>query len=389
MNDADTSSLETPPQDTNDGPVHGHAIPSRRNSSIELLRILCILLILANHYSVLGGIPARGWQNLTWGYFFVQSIGMFGRTACSVFVLITGYFLSAGTKPDHNRKIVPLAAEAVLYSSSAFFVLCALGFRTFSPTGLLLAFVPFLGDTIWFVTNYLVFWLAIPFLNPMVAALSKRQHQGLLAFFGVFWCLLPTFSTKALSFGWTFGELDFFLVMYLVGAYLRRFTPHERYRNRWNGLAALLFFALMVLSAAGMDLLGLWLRKDALVSHAVHFLSFYSVLSVPLAVFSFCFFSRLSFSNRAVDRIAKSVLGVYLLHMQLTDLVWQKISPNALHVDAPYFHALAKISLLFLFCLAIDQIRRETVGRFGMSFLRKLRLPCHIPEEQLYLSRKS
>ena len=286
-------------QNANGVPPCDKSTPKHRNSSLEFLRILCILLILANHYSVLGGIPARGWQNLTWGYFFVQSIGMFGRTACSIFVLITGYFLSAGTKPGHNRKIVPLAAEAVFYSSATFFILCALGVRTFSPKGLLLAFVPFFGGNIWFVTNYLVFWLAIPFLNPMVAALTKRQHEGLLAFFGVFWCVLPTFSSKALSFGWTFGELDFFLVMYLVGAYLRRFSPHERYRNRWNGFAALLFFTLMVLSVAGMDLLGLWLRKDALVSHAVHFLSFYSVLSVPpRRVFVLLFLSALVFEPR-------------------------------------------------------------------------------------------
>lgn len=373
MNDAPPS-LATTPRDANDGPPCGRAVASRRNSGLELLRILCILLILANHYSVLGGIPARGWRELTWGYFFVQSIGMFGRTACSVFVLISGYYLSTGVKPGHWKKVIPLAAEAVFYSSVAFFVLCALGFRMFSPKGLILAFVPFFGGNIWFVTNYLVFWLAIPFLNPMVAALTKRQHEGILAFFGVFWCVLPTFSSKALSFGWTFGELDFFLVMYLVGAYLRRFSPHERYRNRWNGFAALLFFVLMILSVAGMDLLGLWLRKDALVSHAVHFLSFYSVLSVPLAVFSFCFFSRLSFLNHTVDRIAKSVLGIYLLHMQLTHLAWQKISPNALHVDDPYLHAFAKISLLFFFCLAVDLCRHYTVGHLGRILLRKFRL---------------
>lgn len=104
-------------------------------------------------------------------------------------------------------------------------------------------------------------------------------------------------------------------------------------------------------------------------------ISFRSIPSFPspLAVFSFCFFSRLSFSNRAVDRIAKSVLGIYLLHMQLTHLVWQKLSPNALHIDAPYLHAFAKISLLFLFCLAVDQLRRETVGRIGMALLERYR----------------
>lgn len=355
----------------------------RRNSSLELLRIICILLILANHYSVLGGIPARGWQDLTWGYFFIQSIGMFGRTACSVFVLITGYFLSAGVKPEHSWKVLPLAAESVFYSSVTFFVLSMFGLQTVSSKGLLLAFVPFIGDRIWFVTNYIVFWISIPFLNPMIGALSKRQHLGLLAFFGVFWCVLPTFTSRAFSFGWTFGDLDFFFIMYLAGAYLRRFAPHEQYRNVWNGVLAVLFFLCMILSVGVMDLFGLWLRKDSLVAHAVHFLSFNSVFSIPLAVFSFCFFSRISFSCRIVDRIAKSVLGIYLLHMQLTHLVWQQISPNVLHVSQPYFHAVAKISLLFLFCLAVDQIRQLTIGRWGMTLLRVVCV------RQLHGSRKS
>lgn len=343
-----------------------------RNSSLELLRIICIVLILANHYSVLGGIPVRGWRNLTWGYFFVQSIGMFGRTACSIFVLITGYFLSPGVKPGHWRKAIPLAAEAIFYSAGAYFVLCAFGFRMISTKGILLALIPFLGGNIWFVTNYLVFWFVIPFLNPMLNALTERQHRGLLLVFAVFWCLLPTFATKEVSFGWTFGELDFFFVMYTLGAYLRRFAPHERYDNRWNLMAMLSFVAIMILSVAGLDLLGLWLRKNTLVAHAVHFLSFYSILSVPLAVSAFSFFSRISFSNTIIDRIAKSVLGIYLLHMQLTHLAWQKISPNAQHVDNPYFHACAKIWLLFLFCLIVDQLRGATVGRIGARLWNRL-----------------
>lgn len=376
MDSSNPSRYSFPASPTNRSciPISRESSFQHRNTSIEFLRLLCILLILANHYSVLGGIPVRGWREVTWGYFFVQSIGMFGRTACSVFVLITGYFLSSGVKPGHWKKVIPLAAEAVFYSSATFLVLCALGFRMFSPKGLLLALVPFIGGNIWFVTNYIVFSFTIPFLNPMIHALSKRQHEGLLVCFGVFWCLLPTFATKVVSFGWTFGELDFFLVMYLVGAYLRRFSPHEHWRNRWNGLAALFCFVLMVLSVAAMDLLGIWLRKDAFVSHAMHFLSFYSILSVPLAISAFCYFSRLSFHNYMIGRMAKSVLVIYLLHMQLTYLVWQRWSPNYLHVDNPYFHAFCKISLLFLFCLVVDQLRHFTVGRLGRNLLHKVRL---------------
>ena len=62
--------------------------------------------------------------------------------------------------------------------------------------------------------------------------------------------------------------------------------------------------------------------------------------------------------------------------MQLTQFVWQKWSPNALHVDTPYLHALAKIGILFLFCLLVDQIRHASVGRLGMRFWNRFGDPA-------------
>lgn len=340
-------------------------ISGLRNSGIELLRILCIVLVLASHYSFFGGYPPCGWRDVSWSRFFIQSIGMFGSAACSVFVLITGYYSSTGTKPGHGLRVFPLAAETVFYSVAAYLSFCALGMSDFSFWVFLSRCFPFCGRYIWFVSNYIVFWFAIPFVNPMLAALSRRQFERLIAFFAVFWCLLPSFTAKGFLPGWTFGDLDMFFVMYAVGAYLRRFKPHERWTNRKIGLAAAVFFLAQVLSVAAFDLAAVLFRNDGFARHATHFVPYHSALSVPLAVSAFCFFQRLPFSNRTVNWIARSVLGIYVLHMQLTNLVWQRISPNAAHADSPYFHAVAKIGLLFLFCLFVDKIRHGAVRSFS------------------------
>lgn len=64
-----------------------------RQSGPELLRIVCMLLVVAHHYVAHGPIYLLSLQDLCGGTVFLQLIGMFGRASNSVFVLLSGYFL--------------------------------------------------------------------------------------------------------------------------------------------------------------------------------------------------------------------------------------------------------------------------------------------------------
>lgn len=79
-------------------------IKKERNSSLELLRIICIILIIAHHYSYHGGYDGVTYENLSAGVIFIQIIGMFGRMACSIFALISGYFLINANKKITTEK---------------------------------------------------------------------------------------------------------------------------------------------------------------------------------------------------------------------------------------------------------------------------------------------
>lgn len=65
----------------------------QRNSGIEFLRIICILSIIFHHYYEHGGFPVFGVKDLSYSTVYLQCISMFGRAACSVFAIITGYYL--------------------------------------------------------------------------------------------------------------------------------------------------------------------------------------------------------------------------------------------------------------------------------------------------------
>lgn len=65
-----------------------------RKSGIELLRLIAIFSVIIYHYSY-NGIDFSGFSytNLDFNHIFLQLIQTHGSLACSIFALMTGYFL--------------------------------------------------------------------------------------------------------------------------------------------------------------------------------------------------------------------------------------------------------------------------------------------------------
>lgn len=65
-----------------------------RNSSLELLRLFSMLCIIAGHYASVGhGGFMFSVDTFNLQLIFLQCAGMFSRTACVVYILISSYFL--------------------------------------------------------------------------------------------------------------------------------------------------------------------------------------------------------------------------------------------------------------------------------------------------------
>ena len=65
-----------------------------RNSSLELFRIITMILIVAHHYVVNSGIMAAMALDHTHPMsLFLYIFGAWGKTGINCFVLITGYFM--------------------------------------------------------------------------------------------------------------------------------------------------------------------------------------------------------------------------------------------------------------------------------------------------------
>lgn len=196
-----------------------------RDSGLELLRIICMALIILYHYNVHGGYEPLSASTLTAQRVFVQELGLFGRIACSVFAMISGYFLIE-SKPDRGyRKIRHLCVQLVFYYFCIGVAIYCLQPVSFSIPDM----VRFWGTIFtgsWYIDYYVLWYMLLPFINPFLHQLNKEDYKKLLLIVYMIWSVIPSVMlvTNFLPLyirNWSFSNIDFFAVMYITGAYIK------------------------------------------------------------------------------------------------------------------------------------------------------------------------
>lgn len=345
---------------------------SSRNSSLELLRIICMVLIITHHYSVHGGYGTFSAGDLSGGVIFIQLLSLFGRPSCSVFAIISGYFLiNSRGGVIYYKRIFPLIFEMHFYSIVIWLIMLITHAVpvTFSQT--VKAFFPMLWSSYWYVIFYIIMYIIAPFINSGIKALDKKQFMMLLIILLTVWSVFPTIAIG--SNLWHSSYVDFFLIMYLIGAYLRlHFKNFSQYKRKFKIICILSTF-LMLASVLVNDFIGYTFDIDFFIRRANLFSEFNSVIAVIWAISVFCYFNTMEFSNKIINYIAGSVVGIYLIHLNTLafQYIWHVLYPNIDYVNFPYIHATLKIATVFIVCLVIDIVRRLTVGKLFDYYLDK------------------
>ncbi|MDY3871948.1 MAG: acyltransferase, partial [Roseburia lenta] len=76
----------------------------KRNSSLDLLKIIGMLFIIAHHYYVHGGFAPVSVDNISKGRIFLEQVSMYGSWSCDLFALITGFYM-IGSKNDGKKRL--------------------------------------------------------------------------------------------------------------------------------------------------------------------------------------------------------------------------------------------------------------------------------------------
>lgn len=165
-----------------------------RNSSIELLRIISMVMILSCHFATHGGFSFDA-QTLSVPRFWWYFIEMGGNFGVDVFVLISGYFLITSKGGIFNfKRILKFWGQVIFYSIVIYLVFGILGVSEFSAKSLLKTFFPITFSSWWFASTYFVLYLIHPFLNMFLKKIDKSTYQKLLVMEVILWVIIPTFT---------------------------------------------------------------------------------------------------------------------------------------------------------------------------------------------------
>lgn len=164
------------------------------------------------------------------------------------------------------------------------------------------------------------------------------------------------------------------MVMYLVGAYMKKFGVGAK--MKWY--SALLFY---IISVGCNFALNIFLKdpmKKIFTDDTVNYLTYTSPFVVLSAIFLFIFFSKLKFGKKTekfINYITPAALGVYLIHTH--PLVFNKLMkdiamPLVNHgTAAMIFGSIAMAFAVFIICIVIDLLRIQLFKLIRINALCK------------------
>lgn len=341
----------------------GTAAKKSRQSNLELLRIVSMVLIIVWHMFVHGNI-APGIYNTSVTAFVIRFFQSLSVIAVNCYVLISGYFL---VKSKFKiKRLLTLMGQVFCYSAGIYTALVLTGKISFEPEAFVHAFLPTLFKEYWFVTIYVAMYMLSPVLNRIIRGFSKRQLQAAVCILLFLFMLWPTVKD---CFELKTGQgIVWFVTLYLTSAYLRLY-----YTPKGKALKSGVFFAAAILSSFIIKVILVYSVSlfgnesgDFIKYNLYYPLTHYynSVFVYFGAAAFFIFFLNIKITNKSANKIinlfAPLTFGVYLIHdnVYIRKLLWNMVDAPS-HIDSMFFliYAVAAVVLIYVVCSAVEKCR--------------------------------
>lgn len=342
-----------------------------RNSSIELLRIISMIMITFHHFAYHGGFEWAE-NELTIPHYWYNFIVMGGKIGVDIFVLISGYFLINDKDSLFNfKRILKFWGQVFFYSIAIYLLFGILGTSEISIKSLIKECFPITFGSWWFASTYFVLYLIHPFLNKLLDALDKKMYQAFLVMIVTCWSIIPTVTEQECEG----NGLLWFITLYAIAAYARKFEFNKRYSAKHFFIVGVIFSILIYLSSV-----------------TFHSTYFYGQNKLPILVVSvslFMAFASLKIKyNKWINVIASATFGVYLIHdnKMIRPFLWLKIFKNYQyqHTNRIILYSIIVVAIVYVVCTIIDLLRQMIFEKPYMWVVNKYSQTWLRPFERLF-----
>ena len=281
-----------------------------RDSNIELLRIISIILIMFHHFSYHNDIVNQGTSAIN------KALGLFtigyGKIGVLIFILITGYYMIE--KSISIKKVIKLWLEIEFYTLLLYIVTYILNNRV-SIKDTIHIFLPLLYNTYWFMTAYIGLYFCIPLLNRFINSNSKEiNRRNIFVLFLIFILSYSIFKGEQLvTINNTISNIVFFCYIYYNGAYIKKYDI-KFLKNKKTITIILLLIILMLIYFMVLEGIYFFATKGKISTYNIeYYYGINSLFTYTISILVFYIFAkRFSFNNRIINYVSKSVLAIYL-----------------------------------------------------------------------------
>ena len=280
-----------------------------RNSSIEILRIISIILIVIHHYAIhgfdIGNLPYH------YNQYLISVLGLGGKLGVVCFILISGYYMCESK--ISVKKILKLIAEAWFYmvAIGLLFLFVLRPVEPITKIDLIKIFIPIVYNQNWFITDYILLMIVSPLLNILIKNLDKKLYKSSMFLGVIIWGILPNFIIADLSF----NSFIYFMLIYLIAGYIKKYINIENGKKYHNLVLAFLNYFVIIISSIVLIYFGHLFNMPIFTRNSIHFSALQSPFILLTGIELLLFFLKLKpFTNKLINKVASTTLGIYLIH---------------------------------------------------------------------------
>lgn len=341
----------------------------RRQSGIELLRIIAMYLIVTHHMVNHNSFDFLGQP----GSFRQVVLSLFqfvpGKIGIALFFIASAWFLSTGTANLKNacRKIWVLECEILFWSIAGLVFQLLIDPEVVHFQQVIMAFFPTITQLWWYTTCYALFLIFLPFINLSLRRIGQNVHKKLAVVMVVVWGVSSVIPYSSMGIGL---NLIAFMYVYTLITYYRWYM--QPVSTRFAVVAVLICGILLL---AWNILFGLLYTDEYASEYQAILYILDREWSLPVLGVSFgmfIVFSRMRFHSRLVNSVASWTLGVYLItdHPFVRELLWTQwfAFDKYYQTRLPIVWMLAISAFVFVVALMLEAIRKSL---FAIIFNRE------------------
>lgn len=338
---------------------------TQRDSKFEILRIICMILIIMHHFSYHSGYildsSVSVLNKVTVDVFLIG-----GKIGVNIFLIISSYFLI--NKEFKPSRLIKLALEIFFYSSIIYLLFLITGQIEFSFESLIHNFFPILTLRYWFITPYFIVYLLSPLINKLIKKLNQKQHLifvliVVLVQAGITFCLnlnSTPFGTVAIQsdvsilttvfnyFARIISSACWFFTLYLIAGFIKKYPTKISQSFFINLLSFIISLSLIIL-------------VQIFFNYPLYEMSTITCLIASVSLFNIFNSIKKPINSRFINIISQTTLGIYLIHDNklMRPFIWKNILNCSNLINNKLFPliSIGIVLAIFIICCLIDLFR--------------------------------